>query len=101
LIVLLRLIVHRLFEFLSAAGSVHLPYDENSPEKFQQALAALLKEDGCTLQQDKSVVVVCRMGNDSQRVAHIMQQQYGFQAKDLRGGLLAISKQIDASFPVI
>jgi rhodanese-related sulfurtransferase len=82
------------------AGSVNIPFEENSPEKFERSLNKILEEDRGPLQRGKAVVVICRKGNDSQRVVQVMRQSYGFQARDLRGGLLGIST-LDQSFPVL
>lgn len=47
------------------------------------------------------VVVVCRLGNDSQIAAQaLLQADHRLQVKDLVGGLKAWTKKVDQSFPI-
>lgn len=47
----------------------------------------------------QDVFVVCRRGNDSQHVVHLLHEQGIVSAQDLIGGLTAWSKHVDCSFP--
>jgi adenylyltransferase/sulfurtransferase len=50
------------------------------------------------LDRDKEVVVLCRSGRRSLEVAKFLQQN-GFQAINLAGGILAWSRELDATIP--
>lgn len=51
--------------------------------------------------RDRDVVVVCRLGNDSQLAVKMMRDINGggLRIRDLRGGLRAWGKEVDASWP--
>ncbi|XP_040285235.1 adenylyltransferase and sulfurtransferase MOCS3 [Bufo bufo] len=53
---------------------------------------------------DNKVIVICKLGNDSQKAVKILQEfsdrgAYKFIAKDIKGGLMAWSEKIDSNFP--
>jgi rhodanese-related sulfurtransferase len=50
------------------------------------------------LDREREVVVLCRSGRRSLQVA-IFLQQNGFQAVNLAGGILAWSRELDATIP--
>ena len=52
------------------------------------------------IQSDKPVVVYCRSGNRSAAVIQALEQRFGFtNLYNLKGGILAWSKEIDPSVP--
>ena len=73
------------------AGSVHLPYDERSPEKFVKQLESYMAQQECLLKHHRPVVAVCRKGNDSQFAAKLLKEEHGVTATDLEGGLVALA----------
>jgi rhodanese-related sulfurtransferase len=50
------------------------------------------------LDRGREVVVLCRSGRRSLQVANFLQQN-GFQAVNLAGGILAWSRDLDATIP--
>jgi len=50
------------------------------------------------LDRNREVVVLCRSGRRSLQVANFLQQN-GFQAVNLAGGILAWSRELDATIP--
>jgi rhodanese-related sulfurtransferase len=50
------------------------------------------------LDRGREVVVLCRSGRRSLQVANFLQQN-GFQAVNLAGGILAWSRELDATIP--
>jgi rhodanese-related sulfurtransferase len=50
------------------------------------------------LEPGREVVVLCRSGRRSLQVANFLQQK-GFQAVNLAGGILAWSRELDATIP--
>ena len=50
------------------------------------------------LDRGREVVVLCRSGRSSLQVANFLQQN-GFQAVNLAGGILAWSRELDATIP--
>jgi rhodanese-related sulfurtransferase len=50
------------------------------------------------LERGREVVVLCRSGRRSLQVASFLQQN-GFQAVNLAGGILAWSRELDATIP--
>lgn len=50
------------------------------------------------LDRDREVVVLCRSGRRSLQVANFLQQN-GFRAVNLAGGILAWSRELDATIP--
>jgi rhodanese-related sulfurtransferase len=50
------------------------------------------------LDRSREVVVLCRSGRRSLQVANLLQQN-GFQAVNLAGGILAWSRELDATIP--
>jgi rhodanese-related sulfurtransferase len=69
----------------SVPGVLHIPMGE-----VQQRLAEI--------DQDKEVVVLCRSGKRSLEVAKLL-ERHGYQTSNLSGGILAWSRDIDASIP--
>ena len=50
------------------------------------------------IDRNREVVVLCRSGRRSLQVANFLQQN-GFQAVNLAGGILAWSRELDATIP--
>src|ERR1044071_5268249 len=69
----------------SVPGVVHIPMGE---------VADRLGE----LDRGREVVVLCRSGRRSLQVANLLQQN-GFRAVNLAGGILAWSRDLDATIP--
>lgn len=69
----------------SVPGIVHIPMGQ---------VADRIAE----LDRDKEVVVLCRSGRRSLEVAKFLQQN-GFRAVNLAGGILAWSRELDATIP--
>ena len=82
------------------AGSVHLPYDERTPEKFTTQLRSYMSQQECLLKHCQPVVVVCRKGNDSQQAAKLLKDEHGITATDLEGGLIKLA-DFDPGFPYL
>lgn len=51
------------------------------------------------LDRSRQIVVLCRSGRRSLEVAKLLQQN-GFEAINLSGGILAWSREVDATIPV-
>ncbi|KZV77218.1 hypothetical protein PENSPDRAFT_679416 [Peniophora sp. CONT] len=73
-------------------GSIHVPLRElvSSPDARAHLPVDLT---------GRRIVVVCRLGNDSQIGAAALREA-GLDARDLRGGLRAWSGEVDPTFPV-
>ncbi|VDB96001.1 unnamed protein product [Peniophora sp. CBMAI 1063] len=73
-------------------GSIHMPLRElvSAPDPRSHLPSDIA---------DRRVVVVCRLGNDSQIGAATLREA-GIDARDLRGGLRAWSAEVDPNFPV-
>ena len=69
----------------SVPGVVHIPMGE-VPERIAE------------LNQSMEVVVLCRSGRRSLEVANYLQRN-GFKAVNLAGGILAWSRDLDATIP--
>ena len=69
----------------SVPGIVHIPMGQ---------VAERMGE----LDRDKEIVVLCRSGRRSLEVAKVLQQN-GFRAVNLAGGILAWSRELDATIP--
>lgn len=69
----------------SVPGVVHIPMG---------AVADRMGE----LDRDKEIVVLCRSGRRSLEVARLLQQN-GFRTVNLAGGILAWSRELDATIP--
>jgi rhodanese-related sulfurtransferase len=69
----------------SVPGIVHIPMGQ---------VADRISE----LDREKEVVVLCRSGRRSLEVAKFLQQN-GFRAVNLAGGILAWSRELDATIP--
>jgi rhodanese-related sulfurtransferase len=69
----------------SVPGIVHIPMGE---------VAARSGE----LDPEQEVIVLCRSGRRSLEIAQLLQQR-GFKASNLAGGILAWSRDVDATIP--
>jgi len=69
----------------SVPGTVHIPMGDVSERVGE-------------LDRGKEVVVLCRSGRRSLEVARFLQQN-GFNAVNLAGGILAWSRDVDATIP--
>jgi rhodanese-related sulfurtransferase len=70
----------------SVPGIVHIPMGQ---------IAERIGE----LDRSKEVIVLCRSGRRSLEVANYLQQN-GFRATNLAGGILAWSRDVDATIPM-
>ena len=77
-----------------------MPYEEGRSGQFQEALSSYLKQEDCPFQSHKPALIVCRQGNDSQRVVQLMLKYHCIPAVDLRDGLLGLAKA-DPAFPAL
>jgi rhodanese-related sulfurtransferase len=69
----------------SVPGIVHIPMGQ-VPDRLSE------------LDRNRQVVVLCRSGKRSLQVANFLQQN-GFKALNLAGGILAWSRELDATLP--
>ncbi|KAI9481271.1 MAG: hypothetical protein EXX96DRAFT_566085 [Benjaminiella poitrasii] len=83
------------FGICSLPNSVNIPIDqiENKMDQVKE----MMKEKHLT---GNDVYVICRLGNDSQFAVRMMQEAGIKEAKDITGGLLSWSKEIDPTFPI-
>ncbi|KAH9933670.1 uncharacterized protein BXZ73DRAFT_46213 [Epithele typhae] len=80
-------------------GICHLPGSLNIPIK--ELLANPSIHETCLSTPDKTVYVVCRLGNDSQLATDALREAGRTGAvKDLIGGLQAWTRDVDTNFPV-
>ena len=65
-------------------------------------LAILVADPASYLVGDGPLIVVCRLGNDSQLAVGALRsvKDAGQEIKDLIGGLLSWSKDVDIQFPI-
>ncbi|XP_073527563.1 adenylyltransferase and sulfurtransferase MOCS3 isoform X2 [Phyllobates terribilis] len=88
---------HSIHISLSQLEDRHLTWANDLTER----LAELNKS---TKEMDNKVIVICKLGNDSQKAVKILQEFSNkgtskFEAKDIIGGLMAWSEKIDSTFP--
>ncbi|XP_075718653.1 adenylyltransferase and sulfurtransferase MOCS3 isoform X2 [Rhinoderma darwinii] len=87
--------------------SIHLPLSQLEDRNLTwyndltERLAELSKS---TDELDNKVIVLCKLGNDSQKAVKILQEfsdrtTSKFIAKDIKGGLMAWAEKIDPTFP--
>ncbi|NP_001089319.1 adenylyltransferase and sulfurtransferase MOCS3 [Xenopus laevis] len=86
--------------------SIHIPLKglEEKNEKWvsflRTKIAELITAGNRT---EKTVITICKLGNDSQIAVKILQDLFGkedlFIAKDVQGGLMAWAENIDPMFP--
>jgi adenylyltransferase and sulfurtransferase len=69
-----------------------IPFDQ-LPERVSEFVESYNKTE-----KGLPVYAVCRRGNDSQ-IAVGMLKEHGIVAKDIIGGLIQWSKQVDVTFP--
>ncbi|KAG8444505.1 hypothetical protein GDO86_009607 [Hymenochirus boettgeri] len=95
------------YDICRLAHSVHIPLNrlEEKTEKWISVLKTKVSElSHLQNKEGKNVIVICKLGNDSQKAVKILQEISGKEtdllvAKDIQGGLLAWSKNIDPTFP--
>ncbi|XP_063773644.1 adenylyltransferase and sulfurtransferase MOCS3 isoform X2 [Pseudophryne corroboree] len=94
-------------EICRLGHSVHIPLSQMEDKNItwidflNKSLAEI--NSGCN-ELEKRVIVICKLGNDSQKAVKILQRVSGketemFTAKDIKGGLMAWSEKIDLTFP--
>ncbi|XP_066461377.1 adenylyltransferase and sulfurtransferase MOCS3 [Eleutherodactylus coqui] len=86
--------------------SVHIPLSqlEDGSLPWSKALTERLAELSKDTNELDKVIVICKLGNDSQKAVKILQEfsdrgTFKFITKDIKGGLMAWSANIDPSFP--
>ncbi|KAG8583177.1 hypothetical protein GDO81_008305 [Engystomops pustulosus] len=86
--------------------SIHIPLSQLEDKNFNfNFLTERLSEISKNADElDNKVIVICKLGNDSQKAVKILQEFsnrgiYKFIAKDIKGGLMAWSEKIDPTFP--
>ncbi|KAF1356150.1 hypothetical protein BDV97DRAFT_341144 [Delphinella strobiligena] len=82
------------FELCSLPGSINIPWN-GFAEKMKE------NEEELQMLQGRDVVVVCKLGNDSQLAAKILKEMNGgrLNIKDVRGGLRAWRDEVDPTWP--
>lgn len=82
------------FELCSLPGSINIPWN-GFAEKMKE------NEEELQMLQGRDVVVVCKLGNDSQLAAKILKEMNGgrLNIKDVKGGLRAWRNEVDPSWP--
>ncbi|KAM4041956.1 adenylyltransferase and sulfurtransferase MOCS3 isoform 2-T2 [Anomaloglossus baeobatrachus] len=87
--------------------SIHISLSQLEDKNFTWAnvLTERLAElNQSSKEMDNKVIVICKLGNDSQKAVKILQEFSNrgtskFEAKDIIGGLMAWSEKIDSTFP--
>ncbi|XP_075123890.1 adenylyltransferase and sulfurtransferase MOCS3 isoform X2 [Leptodactylus fuscus] len=87
--------------------SLHIPLSqlEDKNLTWSTVLTERLAElNKSTNELDNKVIVICKLGNDSQKAVKILQEFskkgiHKFMAQDIKGGLMAWSEKIDPTFP--
>ena len=86
------------FQIVSLPGSLNIPL--SVLEETLPMLEASLKEAvGSSDEQQPSVYVVCRRGNDSQSAVQLLREKGFHSAKDIVGGLQSWAQDVDPHFP--
>lgn len=82
------------FELCNLPGSINIPWN-GFAEKMKE------NEEGLRSLQGRDVVVVCKLGNDSQLAVQMLKQLNGgrLNIRDVRGGFRAWRKEVDPSWP--
>ncbi|XP_053317234.1 adenylyltransferase and sulfurtransferase MOCS3 isoform X1 [Spea bombifrons] len=90
---------------LPHSTNISLTHLEQKNELWIHYLSTKLAEIKCIENQTaKTVVVICKHGNDSQKAVKVLKELSGKEvdliiAKDVQGGLMAWAKKIDPTFP--
>ncbi|KAH3687561.1 hypothetical protein WICPIJ_001462 [Wickerhamomyces pijperi] len=75
---------------------VHLPHSTSLP---LDKLRRISDKAQLPFDTDKPVYTICRYGNDSQYATRYLNDTFGFDAKDVKGGLYKWSMDVDDKFP--
>jgi len=83
------------FELCSLTGSINVPWSD-----FTNRIKSL-RDENLDWTQKSGVVVVCKMGNDSQLAARMLRDSgvYHGNIVDLKGGLKAWRNEVDPTWP--
>ena len=84
------------FKLCNIPGSINLPIRALSEDGRDEGDEDLMQK----VATEKSILTICRHGNDSQIAAKILRNQFGDRiVGDIKGGLEAWRKEVDPSFP--
>ncbi|ORX96700.1 hypothetical protein K493DRAFT_217020 [Basidiobolus meristosporus CBS 931.73] len=78
------------FEICQLPNSTNIPWSQ-----FERQIDGFNEYD-----RTKPVYVVCRRGNDSQQAVRMLQSKGWTNVKDIAGGLVAWTKEVDSEFPL-
>ncbi|KAK4991909.1 hypothetical protein LTR66_002131 [Elasticomyces elasticus] len=88
------------FELSSLPGAINLPWSECVAKPGEVLLQDVKRLTQGREDERRDVLVVCRLGNDSQlAVAKLKQAGWQGAIKDLRGGLRAWRQEVDPDWP--
>ncbi|XP_053566995.1 adenylyltransferase and sulfurtransferase MOCS3 [Bombina bombina] len=95
------------FDICQLPHTVHIPLSrlEEKSDKWIHFLRAKIAEINHDEKvSKKKVIVICKLGNDSQKAVKILQELSGkevdlLDTKDVQGGLMAWAAKIDSTFP--
>lgn len=75
---------------------VHLPHSVNVP---LDKLRRIQEKDQLPFDSTKDIFTICRFGNDSQHATKYLNDTFGLDSKDIRGGLFKWSTDVQPEFP--
>ncbi|KAM5194653.1 adenylyltransferase and sulfurtransferase MOCS3 [Mantella aurantiaca] len=84
--------------------SVHIPLSQLKAGNIKDLLREKFMGTEESDNHQKKLIVICKLGNDSQKAVKILQQVAGervgeLMVKDISGGLMAWAEKIDPTFP--
>ena len=91
--------------FVICTGSTNLPFSESKPQAFNEHIEQVrqrVRDAAIDTGDDglhPAVCVVCRRGNDSQRVVDLLVANGVNDVVDLAGGLEAWARETGVNFP--
>ncbi|GMM49704.1 Uba4 protein [Starmerella bacillaris] len=83
------------FGLCSLKNFLNIPYAAIQKARTKEELKDLLPSNAET----KDIIVICRRGNDSILATEKL-QDFGYKVKDVAGGLLSYSNDVDHTFPI-
>lgn len=90
------------YKIVSLPNSINVPLS-SLEARFPEISSALVKEEetkDITVDSGgRSVYVICRRGNDSQRAVQYLHEMGFTSAKDIVGGLVSWASDVDPKFP--
>ncbi|KAM4772508.1 adenylyltransferase and sulfurtransferase MOCS3 [Rhinophrynus dorsalis] len=94
------------YDICQLPHSVHIPLnrmEEKNDQWFSFLRTKINEINHGDNEVEKKLIVICKVGNDSQKAVKILQEFSGkedlLEVKDVQGGLMAWSKKIDPKFP--